>query len=187
MNSYPIPRLFVSRRNDRRPSGFNCVNSQKDVFFLSRGPRGIWRRFKCKGHYLKDRHYRFDQEKVIYPEKLDAIPVSDVSAQIRAEIEKTRLRADWLIRRLARWTSFEGRGGSTVFCAYHDPSWLFFLAVEKWWFPSSIAPPVGSIESYAARGKCLCVSYVKQNRDFGGACADSVSSGVATCKIMDNG
>ena len=89
MVNHPIPRLFVSRRNDKGPNGFNCAICRKDVSFLSRGPRGIWRHFKCKGHFLKDRRYRLDHEDVIYSENLDAIPVAEVSAELRAEIELT--------------------------------------------------------------------------------------------------
>ena len=89
MTNHPIPRLFVSRRNDKSPNGFNCSVCRKDVSFLSRGPRGIWRHFKCKGHFAKDRRYRFDHEDFIYTEKFDAIAVSEVSLELRAEIEKT--------------------------------------------------------------------------------------------------
>ena len=89
MVNHPIPRLFVSRRTDKSPNGFNCAVCRKDVSFLSRGPRGIWRHFKCKGHYLKDRRYRLDHEDVIYSENVDAIPVAEVSAELRAEIELT--------------------------------------------------------------------------------------------------
>ena len=86
MVNHPIPRLVVSRRNDKSPNGFNCAICRKDVSFLS---RGIWRHFKCKGHFLKDRRYRLDHEDVIYIENLDAIPVAEVSAELRAEIELT--------------------------------------------------------------------------------------------------
>ena len=89
MTNHPIPRLFVSRRNDRSPNGFNCSVCRKDVSFLSRGPRGIWRHFKCKGHFAKDRRYRFDHEDFIYTEKFDAIAVSEVTLELPAEIEKT--------------------------------------------------------------------------------------------------
>ena len=89
MVNHPIPRLFVSRRTDKSPNRFNCAVCRKDVSFLSRGPRGIWRHFKCKGHYLKDRRYRLDHEDVIHSENLDAIPVAEVSAELRAEIELT--------------------------------------------------------------------------------------------------
>ena len=89
MSNHPVPRLFVSRRNDKSPNGFNCAICRKDVSFLSRGPRGIWRHFKCKGHLAKDQRYRLDHEDFIYTDKLDAIPVAEVSAELRAEIEKT--------------------------------------------------------------------------------------------------
>ena len=66
--------------------------AQKDVSFLSRGPRVIWRHFKCfkcKGLFLKDRSYRLDHEEMLFTENLDAIPVAEVSAELRAEIEQT--------------------------------------------------------------------------------------------------
>ena len=89
MANNPIPRLFVSRRNDKSPNSFNCAICWKDVSFLSRGPRGIWRHFKCKRQFLKDRRYGLDHEDVIYSKNLDAIPVAEVSAELRAEIEAT--------------------------------------------------------------------------------------------------
>ena len=60
----------------------DCSVCRKDVSFLSRGPRGIWRHFKCKGHFAKDRRYRFDHEDSIYTEKFDAIAVSEVSLEL---------------------------------------------------------------------------------------------------------
>ena len=89
MSNHPIPRLFVSRRNDKSPNGFNCAICRKDVSFLSRGPSGIWRHFKCKSHYQKDRRYRYDHEDVIFTEKFDAVPVADLSVEVREEIEAT--------------------------------------------------------------------------------------------------
>ena len=89
MVNHPIPRLFVSRRCDKSPNGFNCAICQKDVSFLSRGPRGNWRHFKCKGHFLKDRRYRLDHEDMVFTENLDTIPVAEMSAELRAEIELT--------------------------------------------------------------------------------------------------
>ena len=89
MSNHPIPKLFVSRRSDKGPNGFNCSICQKDVSFLSRGPRGIWRHFKCKGHYAKDRRYRYDHEEMIFTEKFDAIPVAELTVEQRAEIEQT--------------------------------------------------------------------------------------------------
>ena len=88
MSNHPIPKLFVSR-SDKGPNGFNCSICQKDVSFLSRGPRGIWRHFKCKGHYAKDRRYRYDHEEMIFTEKFDAIPVAESTVEQRAEIEQT--------------------------------------------------------------------------------------------------
>ena len=38
MVNHPIPRLFVSRRTDKSPNGFNCAVCRKDVSFLSRVP-----------------------------------------------------------------------------------------------------------------------------------------------------
>ena len=83
MSNHPTPKLFVSPRNEKSPNGFNYSRCQKDVSILPRGPRG-----NCKGHYAKDRRYRFDHED-IYTEKFDAIPVGEVSLEVRAEIEKT--------------------------------------------------------------------------------------------------
>ena len=89
MAHHPVPRLFVSRRYDKTPNGFICAICQKGVSFLSRSRRGIWRHFKCKEHFLKDRRYRLDHEDVLYTENLDAIPVSEVSAEVTTEIEQT--------------------------------------------------------------------------------------------------
>ena len=38
---------------------------------------------------MKDRRYRLDHEDVIYSENLGAIPIAEVSAELRAEIELT--------------------------------------------------------------------------------------------------
>ena len=80
MRNHPIPRLFVRQRNHNSPNGFNSSICRTDVSFLSRGPRGTWRHFKCKGHYTKYRRCGYDHEDVIYTEKLDVIPVSEISA-----------------------------------------------------------------------------------------------------------
>ena len=37
MASHALPQLFVSRRSDRSPNGFNCAVCRRDVSFLSRG------------------------------------------------------------------------------------------------------------------------------------------------------
>ena len=89
MSNHPIPRLLASRRNDKSPNGFNCSIFQKDVSFLSHRPQGIWRHFKCEGHYAKDRRYRYDHENVTYTEKLHAIPVAELTVEQRAAIEQT--------------------------------------------------------------------------------------------------
>ena len=89
MARHVIPNLFVSRRTDRSPNGFNCCICQKDVSFLSRGEIEIWRHARCKSHYLRDRRYRLDYEDVIYDRDFSLIPVSEISAELRAEIEKT--------------------------------------------------------------------------------------------------
>ena len=68
---------------------FNCAVCHKDVSIPSRGPRGIWRQFKCKGHLAKDQRYRLDHEDYFYTDKLDAIPVAENSAELRNGIEKT--------------------------------------------------------------------------------------------------
>ena len=38
MSNHPVPRLFVSRRNDKSANDFNCAVCRGDVSFLSRGP-----------------------------------------------------------------------------------------------------------------------------------------------------
>ena len=73
----------MSRRNDKSP---NVPIYYKDV----PGPRGIWRHFKCKGHLAKGQRYRLDHVDFIYTEKLDAVPLAEISAELRAEIEKIR-------------------------------------------------------------------------------------------------
>ena len=88
MSNHAIPRLFVSRRNDKGLNGFNCSICRKGVSFFSRGARGLWRHFICKGNYLKDRRYRYDHEDVIYTEKIDLIRVADLSTEVRAESEE---------------------------------------------------------------------------------------------------
>ena len=95
MSNHPIPRLFVSRRSDKSPNGFNCAICQKDVSFLSRGPRGIWRHFKCKSHSQKDRRYQYDHEDMIFTEKFDAVPVANLSAEMREEIEAAPPLLSW--------------------------------------------------------------------------------------------
>ena len=89
MSNDSIPRLFVSHRSDKSPNGFNCAICQKEVSFLFRCPRGIWRHFKCKSRYRKDRRYRYDHEDVIYTENRDAAHVSELSVEQCAEIEAT--------------------------------------------------------------------------------------------------
>ena len=89
MASHPLPQLFVSRRSDRNPNGFNCAVCRRDVSFLSRGEPEIWRHFTRKSHFVKDRRYRLDHEDVLYTTRFDEVPVSSISAELRAEIEET--------------------------------------------------------------------------------------------------
>ena len=89
MAHHLIPNLFVSRRRDRNPNGFNCAVCQKDISFLSRGENEIWRHAVCKSHYLRDRRYRYDHEDVIYTQTFDLRPVSEITPELRAEIEQT--------------------------------------------------------------------------------------------------
>ena len=89
MATHAIPRLFVSRRTDKNPNGFNCAICRKDVSFLSRGELEIWRHFGRKTHFAKDRRYRLDHEDFIYTEKFDEIAVATISPELRAEIELT--------------------------------------------------------------------------------------------------
>ena len=79
----------MSRKSDKGLKGFICVICQKNTSFLSRGLQCIWRHFKFESHYRKDRRYRYDHEDVIYLEKLDAISLSELPAELRAEIEAT--------------------------------------------------------------------------------------------------
>ena len=89
MASHALPHLFVSRRSDRNLNGFNCAVCRRDVSFLSRGEPEIWRHFTSKGHFVKDRRYRLDHEDVLYTTRFDEVPVSSISAELCAEIEKT--------------------------------------------------------------------------------------------------
>ena len=86
---HACPRLFVSRRSDKGPNGFNCAICKRDVSFLSRGEPEIWRHFGSKGHFLKDRRYRLDHEEFLYTTSFDDVPVASISAELRAEVEKT--------------------------------------------------------------------------------------------------
>ena len=89
MAEHAIPRLFVSRRSDKNPNGFNCAICRKDISFLSKGEPEIWRHFGSKTHFLRDRRYRLDHEDYLYTSRFDAVEVSSISADLRAEIEKT--------------------------------------------------------------------------------------------------
>ena len=89
MADHACPRLFVSRRSDKGPNGFNCAICKRDISFLSRGEPEIWRHFGSKGHFLKDRRYRLDHEEFLYTTSFDEVPVASISAELRAEIEKT--------------------------------------------------------------------------------------------------
>ena len=89
MASHALPHLFVSRRSDRSPNGFNCAVCRRDVSFLSRGEPEIWRHFTSKSHFVKDRLSRLDHEDVLYTTRFDEVPVSSISSELRAEIEKS--------------------------------------------------------------------------------------------------
>ena len=89
MASHALPQLFLSRRSDRNSNGFNCAVCRRDVSFLSRGEPEIWRYFISKSNFVKDRRFRLDQEDVLYTTRFDGVPVSSISAELRAEIEKT--------------------------------------------------------------------------------------------------
>ena len=89
MADHACPRLFVSRRSDKGPNGFNCAICKRDISFLSRGEPEIWRHFGSKGHFLKDCRYRLDHEEFLYTTSFDEVPVASISAELRAEIEKT--------------------------------------------------------------------------------------------------
>ena len=148
MVNHLIPRLFVSRRTDKSPNGFNCAVCRKDVSLLSRGPRGIWRHFKCKGHYLKDSRYRLDHEDVIYSENLDAIPVAEVSAELRAEIELTPPVT------LGRMNKFvEDEVHALVGVPSNVPP---FRVAEEWRVTSVPASSLEPISDDLASGESLC-------------------------------
>ena len=89
MAEHAISRLFVSRRSDGSPNGFNCAICRKDISFLTRGEAEIYRHFTGKTHFLKDRRYRLDHEDVVYTTRFDAVEVSAVPPELRAEIEMT--------------------------------------------------------------------------------------------------
>ena len=89
MAEHAIPRLFVSRRSDDSPNGFNCAICRKDISFLTRGEPEIYRHFSGKTHCLKDRRYRLDHEDVVFTTRLDAVNVCSIPPELRAEIEMT--------------------------------------------------------------------------------------------------
>ena len=89
MASHALPQLFVSRRSDRNPNGFNCDVCRRDVSFLTRGEPEIWRHFTSKSHFVKDRRYRLDHEEVLYTTRFDEVPVSAITPELPSEIEKT--------------------------------------------------------------------------------------------------
>ena len=84
-----VDSLFVSRWNDKVPNGFNCAISHKDVSFMSQVEPEIWRHFGSKLHFLRDCRYRLDHEDYLYITRYDRVPVSSLSAELRAEIEKS--------------------------------------------------------------------------------------------------
>ena len=89
MAEHAIPRLFVSRRSDKSPNGFNCAICRKDISFLNKGDPETRRHFGSKTHFLRDRRYRLDHEDYVYTSRFDAVELSSISTELRAEIEKT--------------------------------------------------------------------------------------------------
>ena len=91
MAEHAKPRLLVSQRSEKNPNGFNCAICRKDISFLSKGEPEISRHFGSKTHFLRDRRYRLDHEDYVYvyTTRFDAVKVSFISAELRAEIEKT--------------------------------------------------------------------------------------------------
>ena len=81
--------VFVSRRSNGSPNGFNCAICRKDISFLTRGESEIYRHFSGKTHCLKDRRYRLDHEDVVFTTRFDAVNVSSIPPELRAEIEMT--------------------------------------------------------------------------------------------------
>ena len=158
MSDHAIPRLFVSRRTDKSPKGFNCSICWKDVSFLSRGARGIWRHSKCKGNYLKDRWYRYDHEDVIYTEKLDPIRVADLSAEQRAEIEET------LPVVLGKMNKFiEDEVDPLVGVPSNYACGMLIRAVKEWWVASVPASSVEPVQDHLACRTHICFSYLEQD------------------------
>ena len=86
---HPLPALFVSRRSDNGPNGFNCAICKRDVSFLSRGEAEIWRHFRCQSHFVRDRRYRYDHEEEIFGQDFSATRVQDISEELREEILQT--------------------------------------------------------------------------------------------------
>ena len=86
MADHAIPRLFVSRRNDKGPIVFNYAMCHKNVSFTSRGEPEIWRHFGSKRPFLRDRRYRLDHEDYLYTTRYDKVPVSSITAELRTEI-----------------------------------------------------------------------------------------------------
>ena len=89
MAEHAIPRLFVSQRSDKNLNGFTCAICRKDISFLSKGEPEIWRHFGSKTHFLCDRRYRLDHDDYLYTPRFDAVEVSSISAELRAETEQT--------------------------------------------------------------------------------------------------
>ena len=84
MASHALPQLFVSRRSDRNPNGFNCAVCRRDVSFLTRDEPEIWRHLTSKSHFVKDCRFRLDDEDVLYTTRFDEVPVSSISPELRA-------------------------------------------------------------------------------------------------------
>ena len=85
----PNPEVVCESEERQRAERFQLFDLSKGRVLFITWATGIWRHFKCKGHYAKDRRYRYDHEEMIFTEKFNAIPVAELTVEQRAEIEQT--------------------------------------------------------------------------------------------------
>ena len=177
MCSHSIPRLFVSRRNDKNPNRFNCAVWQTDVSFLSRGPRGIWRHFKCKGHFWRIGGTRSTM-KTWYIQRVSMpFPLMKHRQSCRKNWEDASNHSGQNEQIL--W----GRGGfigwRLVQCATFEACGLFARAFKEWRIASFLTPTMEPVQDHTASWKPLCVRDLEQDRHLSGTGTESVSSCVA--------
>ena len=148
MTEHAIPRLFVSQRSDKSPNGFNCAICRKDISYLSKGEPEIWRHFGSKTHFLRDRRYRLDHEDYLYTPRFDAVEVSSISAELRAEIEKLQL---WFLvvrtrSSRVRWMLWLGCHRTFLLPLL----WGFIRTLTKWWVTQFPQEVMESVQNYHA-------------------------------------